>query len=95
MKLLPFDEDNALRMVVETPRGSGVKLAYDTKARVFIAKRALAIGVSYPFDGLCARYRSFETAGGISEHLKHEIAQFFVSTTFFIGKGARVELARP
>jgi inorganic pyrophosphatase len=49
-KLTPFDEDDELRMVVETPRGSSVKLAYDPNLHVFTVKRALAIGITYPFD---------------------------------------------
>jgi inorganic pyrophosphatase len=49
-KLAPFDKDDALQMIVETPRGSGVKLVYDPQTRVFTVKRALAVGISYPFD---------------------------------------------
>jgi inorganic pyrophosphatase len=37
-------------MVVETPRGSVLKLAYDPEERVFAVSRALALGISYPFD---------------------------------------------
>jgi inorganic pyrophosphatase len=48
--LRPFKEDGDLNMVVETPRGSSVKLRYDPKARVFTVSRALALGLSYPLD---------------------------------------------
>lgn len=37
-------------MVVETPRGSNTKLAYDPEEEVFEVSRALALGVTYPFD---------------------------------------------
>jgi Inorganic pyrophosphatase len=49
-KLQPFKEDGDLNMVVETPRGSSVKLRYDPKARVFTVSRAVTLGLSYPFD---------------------------------------------
>ena len=37
-------------MVVETPRGSGNKLKYDPKLRVFLWSRPLATGLAYPFE---------------------------------------------
>jgi inorganic pyrophosphatase len=49
-KLSTFNEDGDLNMVVETPRGSTVKLRYDPKTKVFTVARALTLGLSYPFD---------------------------------------------
>ena len=49
-KLDSFDDDNVLRMVVETPRGANVKLTYDPGVGTFTVTRALALGVTYPFD---------------------------------------------
>src|SRR5438105_4655569 len=49
-KLEPFGEDGEVRMVVETPRGSAVKLVYDPKSRTFTVARALSLGITYPFD---------------------------------------------
>jgi inorganic pyrophosphatase len=49
-RLDPFDEGNVLRMVVETPRGASVKLTYDPGLRTFKVTRALALGITYPFD---------------------------------------------
>jgi len=49
-KLEPFDEAGHVRMVVETPRHSTVKLEYDTKTAQFAVSHGLALGVSYPFD---------------------------------------------
>ena len=49
-RLDPFDEDDVLRMVVETPRGAGVKLTYDPDLGTFTVTRALALGITYPFD---------------------------------------------
>jgi len=49
-RLLPFDDDGALRVIVESPRGSAVKLAYDRSLRTFSVSRALPLGVVYPFD---------------------------------------------
>ena len=50
MKLPPFDDGGDLNMVVETPRGSAVKLRYEQKMKVFTVSRALTLGLSYPFD---------------------------------------------
>jgi inorganic pyrophosphatase len=49
-RLDPFDEDDVLRMVVETPRGASVKLTYDPDLGTFTVTRALALGITYPFD---------------------------------------------
>jgi inorganic pyrophosphatase len=46
----PYGEDGILRMVVETPRGASVKLAYEPELGTFVAKRSLALGITYPFD---------------------------------------------
>ena len=37
-------------MVVETPRGASVKLTYDPDLGTFTVTRALALGITYPFD---------------------------------------------
>jgi inorganic pyrophosphatase len=48
--LPPVDDEGVLRMVVETPRGASVKLAYDAAVGAFTVTRALALGITYPFD---------------------------------------------
>jgi len=50
LKLKPFDEERHLRVIVETPRGSAVKLKYEPKARLFTISRSLPLGVTYPYD---------------------------------------------
>ena len=49
-KLKPIGDNGDLRMIVETPRGSEVKLEYDTELRLFTVSRALPLGLAYPFD---------------------------------------------
>jgi inorganic pyrophosphatase len=44
------DEDGRISFVVEAPKGSAVKLAFDPTRGVFVFKRALALGVCYPHD---------------------------------------------
>ena len=50
ISLAPFDDDGALRVVVESPRGSRMKISYDPKIRAFTISRELPLGVAYPFD---------------------------------------------
>jgi inorganic pyrophosphatase len=49
-ELAPFDDDDNLQVIVESPRGSTLKLKYDPKNSVFTISRALPVGLAYPFD---------------------------------------------
>jgi len=49
-RLEPYDDDGALRVVVEAPRGASVKLKYDPELRAFTVARQLPLGLAYPFD---------------------------------------------
>jgi inorganic pyrophosphatase len=44
------DEAGHMFAVVEAPRGSVVKLKFDPTSGIFIFKRALHLGVAYPYD---------------------------------------------
>jgi inorganic pyrophosphatase len=48
-RLQPLGDD-AIRMIVETPRGSNIKLKYEPALGLFTVSRALPLGMSYPFD---------------------------------------------
>lgn len=45
-----FTENGDIRVVVETPRGSRSKLAYDPELEVFTLSKSLLIGLAYPHD---------------------------------------------
>ena len=49
-KLAPYDGEGALRVIVEAPRGCGLKLKYDPKVDAFAYGRPLPLGLTYPFD---------------------------------------------
>jgi inorganic pyrophosphatase len=49
-RLAPYDEDGALRVIVESPRGSSIKLELDPDLGIFTVSRELPLGVVYPFD---------------------------------------------
>lgn len=51
-RLKPMDEDNKdlLRVVIETPKGSRNKFAYDPEDHVFELKKVLPAGMTFPYD---------------------------------------------
>ena len=49
--LAPYDQDDGLTVVViETPKGSRNKYAYDPQERVFELKKVLPAGMVFPYD---------------------------------------------
>ena len=50
-QLKPIDKkDGILQVIVETPRGSRNKFAFDPKQEVFALKKVLPAGMSFPHD---------------------------------------------
>jgi inorganic pyrophosphatase len=51
-KLSSFDKDDKqlLRVVIETPKGSRNKFAYDCDEQIFVLKKVLPSGMSFPYD---------------------------------------------
>jgi inorganic pyrophosphatase len=49
-RLPTFAHDEVLHVVVESPRGSAVKLKYEPVLRVMSISRPLSLGLSYPYD---------------------------------------------
>jgi inorganic pyrophosphatase len=49
-RIQPFDDHGSLRVIVESPRGSRMKIDYDPSLRIFSISRELPLGVAYPFD---------------------------------------------
>src|SRR5215470_15866796 len=50
LRIPPYDDDGTLRIVVETPRGSRLKYAFDPRCDAFVVKRELMLGLAYPYD---------------------------------------------
>ena len=50
LALPPRDRDGVMRVVIESPAGSRVKLKYASDLGAFVLSRPLVLGVSYPFD---------------------------------------------
>jgi inorganic pyrophosphatase len=51
-RLMPVDQDDdkAIQVVIETPKGSRNKYAFDPEQRVFLLKRVLPAGMAFPYD---------------------------------------------
>jgi len=51
-KLKPVDSDDKkmLRVVIETPKGSRNKFAFDPKEHIFELKKVLPAGMTFPYD---------------------------------------------
>src|SRR6476660_10646688 len=50
IELPPRDSDGTFRVVVESPKGSTVKLTDEEHLGTFMVSRALPLGISYPYD---------------------------------------------
>jgi inorganic pyrophosphatase len=50
LRLAPFDQDGNLTVVIETPKGSRNKYAYDEEQHVFLLKKVLPEGMVFPHD---------------------------------------------
>jgi inorganic pyrophosphatase len=49
--LVPFDKDKSLVVVIiETPKGSRNKYAFDPEERIFALKKVLPAGMAFPYD---------------------------------------------
>jgi inorganic pyrophosphatase len=44
------DDDSAIQVIVETPKGSRNKYAFDPQQRVFELKKVLPAGMAFPYD---------------------------------------------
>lgn len=49
-QLAPFDEDDLTVVIIETPKGSRNKYAFDPSERVFELTKVLPAGMAFPFD---------------------------------------------
>ncbi len=51
-RLKPFNADDkeVVRVIIETPKGSRNKYAFDEKERIFVLKKALPAGMAFPYD---------------------------------------------
>jgi inorganic pyrophosphatase len=50
LNLSTWEDDGALRVVVETPRGARAKVAFDPTLDVFTLSKSLTAGLAYPYD---------------------------------------------
>jgi Inorganic pyrophosphatase len=50
INLPPLTEDGDMHVLVETPRGSRAKFAYEPKLETFVLSKSLLTGLTYPHD---------------------------------------------
>ncbi len=49
-RIPPYDDERAVRVVVEAPKGAVVKLKFEPQLGAFTVSRPLPVGSAYPFD---------------------------------------------
>jgi inorganic pyrophosphatase len=51
-RLAPFDSEgkDTIRVIIETPKGSRNKYAFDQEQGVFVLKKVLPVGMAFPYD---------------------------------------------
>jgi inorganic pyrophosphatase len=50
LKAVDSDDRNLIRVVIETPKGSRNKFAFNPKERIFELKKVLPSGMAFPYD---------------------------------------------
>jgi inorganic pyrophosphatase len=68
--------DDAVNVVVETPRGSRAKFAFDRKLGVFTLSKALLLGLTYPADFGFVPSTLAEDGDPLDALVLHEAATF-------------------
>src|SRR4051794_39833910 len=74
--LPPFSEDGDLHVVVETPRGSRAKFAYDPKLESFALSKSLLAGLTYPHDWGFVPSTKADDGDPIDAMIVHDAATF-------------------
>jgi inorganic pyrophosphatase len=75
-KLPTWADKRHIYSVVETPRGSRCKLAFDTKLRVFTLAKPLLAGLTYPYDWGFVPSTKAEDGDPIDVLLIHDAATY-------------------
>ncbi|HEY6765972.1 MAG TPA: inorganic diphosphatase [Candidatus Sulfotelmatobacter sp.] len=50
LKPIDEDEDDLFHVIIETPKGSRNKYAFDQKQKIFCLKKVLPAGMAFPYD---------------------------------------------
>jgi inorganic pyrophosphatase len=76
INLPPFTGDGDVHVVVETPRGSRAKFAYDPKLETFILSKSLLTGLTYPHDWGFVRSTKADDGDPLDIMVIHDAATF-------------------
>ena len=75
-KLPTWADKHCVNVVVETPRGSRAKLAYDPKLKIFTLSKPLLTGLTYPYDWGFVPSTKAEDGDAIDVLIIHDAATY-------------------
>ena len=92
--LSAFGPDNSVHVVVESPRGSTVKLKYDPDLNAFTLSRPLIEGLRNPTvardDRIAPKYTALKEVRDVDSRVREELEAFFTGSVAFEGKALKL-----
>jgi len=77
--LAPIDEHDLTVVIVETPKGSRNKYAFDPDEHIFQLRKVLPAGMAFPYDFGNHSYTHIKHIDDLGKRFERELEEFFVN----------------